>query len=79
MSRPPALDLVALREVRERLRALAQGGVGLLLVTHHLDDIIPEIDPRRFDSPRPSVRRWTEGEDPNFGALNRGCMAWGLR
>jgi iron complex transport system ATP-binding protein len=39
-----SLDLTALHEVRERLRALARDGVGLLLVTHHLDDIIPEID-----------------------------------
>ncbi|HSU33808.1 MAG TPA: ATP-binding cassette domain-containing protein [Bryobacteraceae bacterium] len=39
-----SLDLSALREVRTHLRSLAQSGVGLLLVTHHLDDIIPEID-----------------------------------
>jgi iron complex transport system ATP-binding protein len=39
-----SLDLPSLREVRGQLRNLAQNGVGLLLVTHHLDDIIPEID-----------------------------------
>lgn len=39
-----SLDLTALHEVRSYLRILAQEGVGLLLVTHHLDDIIPEID-----------------------------------
>ncbi len=39
-----SLDLPALREVRGRLRDLAASGVGLLLVTHHLDDIIPEIE-----------------------------------
>ncbi|MBV8807758.1 MAG: ATP-binding cassette domain-containing protein [Acidobacteriaceae bacterium] len=39
-----SLDVMALHEVRTQLRALARGGVGLLLVTHHLDDIIPEID-----------------------------------
>jgi iron complex transport system ATP-binding protein len=39
-----SLDLPSLREVRAHLRSLAAGGVGLLLVTHHLDDIIPEID-----------------------------------
>lgn len=39
-----SLDLFALREVRDHLRKLAQSGVGLLLVTHHLDDIIPEIE-----------------------------------
>jgi iron complex transport system ATP-binding protein len=26
------------------MRKLAHDGVGILLVTHHLDDIIPEID-----------------------------------
>ena len=26
------------------MSALAREGVGLLLVTHHLDDIVPEID-----------------------------------
>lgn len=39
-----SLDLPSLREVRTHLRGLAAGGVGLLLVTHHLDDIIPEIE-----------------------------------
>ncbi len=39
-----SLDLPTLREVRTHLRALATRGVGLLLVTHHLDDIIPEIE-----------------------------------
>ncbi|MBV8550252.1 MAG: ATP-binding cassette domain-containing protein [Acidobacteriaceae bacterium] len=39
-----SLDLPALHEVRSRMRDLADHGVGLLLVTHHLDDIVPEID-----------------------------------
>jgi iron complex transport system ATP-binding protein len=26
------------------MRALAQSGIGIVLVTHHLSDIIPEID-----------------------------------
>ena len=39
-----SLDLPSLREVRGQLRKLAADGVGLLLITHHLDDIIPEID-----------------------------------
>ena len=39
-----SLDLPSLREVRTQLRKLAGDGVGLLLITHHLDDIIPEID-----------------------------------
>jgi iron complex transport system ATP-binding protein len=39
-----SLDLPSLREVRGQLRKLASEGVGLLLITHHLDDIIPEIE-----------------------------------
>jgi iron complex transport system ATP-binding protein len=38
-----ALDLASQRELRETLRRLAQEGTGLVLVTHHLGDILPEI------------------------------------
>jgi len=39
-----ALDLAAQRELREALRRVARQGVGILMVTHHLADILPEID-----------------------------------
>lgn len=39
-----ALDLAAQSELRQTLRRLAQRGVGIVLITHHLDDILPEID-----------------------------------
>src|ERR1700684_3905801 len=39
-----SLDLFAQHELRETVRKLAQSGIGILLVTHHLSDIIPEID-----------------------------------
>jgi iron complex transport system ATP-binding protein len=39
-----ALDLAAQRELRETLRRLAAEGTGLVLVTHHLGDILPEIE-----------------------------------
>ncbi len=39
-----ALDLAAQRELREILRRLAAEGTGLVLVTHHLGDILPEIE-----------------------------------
>ncbi len=39
-----SLDLFAQHELREMVRKLAQSGIGILLVTHHLADIIPEID-----------------------------------
>jgi len=39
-----SLDLHAMVELRTILRTLARSGTGILLVTHHLPDIIPEID-----------------------------------
>jgi iron complex transport system ATP-binding protein len=39
-----ALDLFAQHELREILRKLAQAGIGIIMVTHHLSDLIPEID-----------------------------------
>ncbi len=39
-----SLDLAAQHDLRETVRKLARSGIGILLVTHHLSDIIPEID-----------------------------------
>lgn len=39
-----ALDLAAQLELRQMLRRLAQQGTGILLITHHIADILPEID-----------------------------------
>src|SRR5271165_4888863 len=38
-----SLDLYATLELRALLRKLARSGIGILIVTHHLPDIIPEI------------------------------------
>ncbi len=38
-----SLDLHATHELREILRKLTRKGISLILVTHHLPDIIPEI------------------------------------
>ena len=38
-----ALDLSAQHELRMILRKLAQSGIGIVMVTHHLSDLIPEI------------------------------------
>jgi iron complex transport system ATP-binding protein len=38
------LDLVARHQFMERVRAIAAAGTTLLLVTHYVDEIIPEID-----------------------------------
>ncbi len=39
-----ALDLFAQHELREILRKLAATGVGIVMVTHHLSDLIPEME-----------------------------------
>ncbi len=39
-----ALDLTAQHELRLILRKLAQSGIGIVMVTHHLSDLIPEIE-----------------------------------
>ena len=39
-----SLDFRAALELRDMLRKLAQAGTGILMVTHHLPDILPEID-----------------------------------
>jgi iron complex transport system ATP-binding protein len=39
-----ALDLGAQHDLREMLRGLARRGTAILLITHHIADILPEID-----------------------------------
>lgn len=39
-----ALDLAAQRDLREMLRALAAQGTAILLITHNIADILPEMD-----------------------------------
>jgi len=39
-----SLDVYAQHGLRESMRQLAQSGIGIVLVTHHLSDVIPEID-----------------------------------
>lgn len=38
-----ALDLRAQHELRAALQAVARAGTGIILVTHHLGDVLPEI------------------------------------
>jgi len=39
-----SLDILAQRGLRETMRTLAQSGIGIVLVTHELPDIVPEIE-----------------------------------
>lgn len=39
-----SLDIFAQNELRRVMRKLARSGIALLLITHHLPDVIPEIE-----------------------------------
>jgi iron complex transport system ATP-binding protein len=39
-----SLDLAAQRELRDAMRSLARRGIAIVLVTHHLADVVPEIE-----------------------------------
>jgi len=39
-----SLDIAAQRSLRETMRSLANLGIGIILVTHELPDIVPEIE-----------------------------------
>lgn len=39
-----SLDISAQRGLRETMRSLAQSGIGIILVTHEIPDIVPEIE-----------------------------------
>ena len=39
-----ALDIAAQIQLRDTMRELAQSGMGILLVTHHVSEIFPEIE-----------------------------------
>ena len=39
-----ALDIAGQVGLRDTMRELAQSGLGILLVTHHVSEIIPEIE-----------------------------------
>ena len=39
-----ALDIAAQVQLRDTMRELAQSGLGIVLVTHHVSEILPEIE-----------------------------------
>ena len=39
-----SLDIMAQHGLRETMRALARSGIGIILVTHELSDIVPEVE-----------------------------------
>ena len=65
-----SLDLHATWELREILRKLAAGGISIIMVTHHLPDIIPEV--RRVALFR-AGRVWRDG--PKEEMLEAGTLS----
>ena len=39
-----SLRLAAMHDLRDTMRALAQSGITLVIVTHHLPDLVPEVE-----------------------------------
>lgn len=39
-----SLDILAQHDLRETMRALANSGTGIILVTHEIQDVVPEIE-----------------------------------
>jgi len=39
-----SLDILAQRSLRETMRSLASSGIGIILVTHEIPDVVPEIE-----------------------------------
>ena len=39
-----SLDILAQHGLRETMRSLANSGIGIILVTHEIPDIVPEIE-----------------------------------
>jgi iron complex transport system ATP-binding protein len=39
-----SLDIAAQHSLRETMRSLANSGIGIILVTHEISDIVPEIE-----------------------------------
>jgi iron complex transport system ATP-binding protein len=39
-----SLDILAQHSLRETMRSLAKSGIGIILITHELPDIVPEIE-----------------------------------
>ena len=60
-----ALDLAAQADLRNLLRKLAQQGTGILLITHHIADILPEIDRILLMREWPHRRRRPQGRPPH--------------
>ncbi len=60
-----ALDIAAQFQLRDTMRQLAHSGLGILLVTHHVSEIIPEIERVVLLRERPDPRGWPQTRNPH--------------
>jgi iron complex transport system ATP-binding protein len=67
-----SLDLRAAHQLREMTRAIAQAGTAVVIVTHHLPEVIPEIDQSHPHEPRTGRPGRPEGRDPDIGGVVAG-------
>ena len=66
-----ALDLASQAELRALMRRLAQQGTGIMLITHHIADIPPEIGRILMMREGRIVAGWVEGGVVDCFALER--------
>jgi iron complex transport system ATP-binding protein len=66
-----SLDILAQHGLRETMRALARSGIGIILVTHELPDIVPEIERVVLMSNGRIVADGPKGEVLQAGQLSR--------
>ena len=71
-----SLDLFARRSLRQTMRLLANAGIGTILVTHDLADIIPEIERVVLMSERTHCGGWAQARDSRARASLAGCSGW---
>ena len=70
-----SLDLFARRSLRQTMSLLANSGIGTILVTHDLADIIPEIERVVLMSERTHRGGWAQAGDSRARALVAGVRA----
>ena len=72
-----ALDLAAQQGLREMLRRLAQRGTGMLMITHHIADILPEIGAGDPDARRADCGGRGEGKTADRSGAERAVWSAG--
>ena len=59
------LDLGTRHSFMELVRGIARAGTTLVLITHHIEEIVPEVERVILLQEGRHRRRWPEGVDPD--------------